>query len=381
MKNSKIKSIKGVFFAVLLSVAFIACETTPEVNPQTDILPDHFGVNIPSSLSNNTLPGGRVSNGRVASNGRMAGDQVDGNDVYEHLGVFIHVGESAADIVEDIINDIRLYQINQAMSFSFESDEDNRIKNVVIIEGAEYEGEPYEFKLTVSDAESEANIDGGKGLQIFWNRSPVKGVALIKPYNIDRLHDADAGEAAFRIDYNSMGNANYDAVMMVSIADLPLEEPEVDVYSMRGLQMFVGKRNSKIDVFGNSDHPNAQFFTDQVGFNWAFVASGDELSDLGIAEVGLPPSQLNETSRTVLLEDYSIKNVFTEQITAVWPGINQELLDEYLINTQGPGYFNAEGFVGGGVAPSEEWNALEDRIKVLAPYNPKTIAELAITFQ
>ena len=381
MKKFKNVSLKSPLLAVLFVLAFVACETTPEVAPQSDILPEHFGVDIPSSLSNNTLPGGRISNGRTSTNGRAADNAVEGGEVYEHLGVFIHVGESAAEIVEDIITDIRIYQINEAMSFSFESDEDNRVKNVDIVKGAEFEGEPYEYKLTLADAESTTNVDGGKGLQIFWNRSPIKGVAIIKPYNIDRLHYADAGEAIFRIDYNSLGNANYDATMMVSIANLPLEEPEVDVYSMRGLKMFVGKRNSKIDVFGNSDHPNAQFFTDDSGFNWAFVASGDELSNLGVAEVGLPPSLLDESSRAVLLEDYSIKNVFTNQITEVWPGIDQELLDEYLRNTEGPGYFNADGFVGGGAAPSEEWDALDQRIQVLSPFNPKTVAELVVEFQ
>jgi hypothetical protein len=380
MKNLKMKSINSGLIALFFAVIFMACESTPEVTPQADILPDRFGVNIPNSLSNNTLPGGRVTSGRVA-NGRTTGDVVEGSDVYEHLGLFINVGESAADIVEEIINSIRRHQIDKAMTVTYESEEDQRVKNVVIVEGAEYEGEAYEFMLTMTDAESESNVDGGKGLQIFWNRNPVKGVALIKPYNIDRLHDADAGEAAFRIDYNSMGDTDYEATMMVSIADLTLEEPEVDLYSMRSLKMFVGKRGSKIDVLGNSNHPNAQFFTNDTGFNWAFVASGDENSDLGIAEVGLPPSNLDETSRTVLLEEYSIKNVFTDQITQVWPDIDQTMLDEYLKNTAGPGYFNADGFVAGGTSPSAEWDALEARIEVLAPYNPVEIANLEIKFQ
>ena len=132
---------------------------------------------------------------------------------------------------------------------------------------------------------------------------------------------------------------------------------------------------------GNSNHPNAQFFTNDTGFNWAFVASGDENSDLGIAEVGLPPSNLNETSRTVLLEEYSIKNVFTDQIESVWPGIDPAVLEEYLKNTAGPGYFNGEGFVAGGTSPSAEWDALEARIEVLAPYNPAEVSALQILFQ
>ena len=380
MKNSKLKSINSGLIALFFAVVFIACESSPEVTPQADILPEHFGIDIPSSLSNNTLPGGRVSSGRVA-NGRASGvAAVEGSEIYEHLGLFIHVGESAADIVGEIIEEIRHHHIDKAMSITYESDEDQRVKNVVIVEGAEYEGQPYEFVLTVTDAESEGNVDGGKALQIFWNRSPIKGVALIKPYNIDRLHDADAGEAVFRIDYNSMGDADYDATMMVSIADLTLEEPEVDVYSMRTLQMFVGKKGDYVDVYGNSNHPNAKFLTEKVGYNWAFVASGSETEDAAVAEVGLPLSTLDAEGRSVLLEEYSIHNVLYNEVKTVWPNASERILEAWLANTEAPGFFDKGGFIQGGEAPAPEFLPLVRRIMRLAPYNPKSIANLEINF-
>jgi len=249
-----------------------------------------------------------------------------------------------------------------------------------VVEGDTYEGVNYEFSLTITDTDAEGNQDGGYAMQIFWDRNPIKGVAIIKPYNLDRLHSADAGEAVYKIEYNSESDLGYDAHMIVSIVDLTLEEPNVNPYSMRTLKMFVGKSGDLIDVYGNSNHPNAQFFTDDRGFNWAFVASGYESKDLGVAEVGLPPSNLDETSRDILLNTYSIRNVFTEQISIAFPGINQDLIDLYLMHTNGPGYFTDEGFIAGGTPPSGLWDELVLRIEDLAPYNPAEISNLQIDF-
>lgn len=371
-----INNISTSFFIALFG-AFIllSCETNPVVEPQGDILPDHFGIDIPSTISNEGAISGRLAGGRTAE------DVLQGNDIYQHLELFIHLGEGSAELVEDLIIGIRKNNIDRVISLSFESDEDGRVKNLVVVSNPTYNGVEYEYGLTLTDALSEGNEDGGYAMQIFWDQNPVKGVALLKPYNIDRLHDADAGEAKFMIEYDSESDLGYEAHMIVSLVDLPLEEPEVDKFSMRTLKMFVGKTGNVVDVFGNSNHPNASFFSNDIGFNWAFVASGYDNQDLGIAEVGLPPSNLDETSREVLLETYSIKNVFTEQIYATYPNISQELVDLYLMNTEGPGYFTDEGFVAGGTPPSGLWEELELRIQELAPYNPNDITNLEVIFQ
>ncbi len=374
MKNLVAKSVKPLAAVFLLTVVFMACETNPGVEPQNDILPAKFGVDVPSAISNQGAISGRVA-------GRVSEDILQGNDIYQHLETFIWIGESAAQVVEDIINGIRQHNIDRALTLTYESDDDGRTKNLVVVESPEYEGVVYEYGLTITDADSEGNQDGGYAMQIFWNRNPIKGVAIIKPFNLDRLHDADAGEALFKIEYDSDSDLGYDAHMIVSIANLTLDEPTVDPYSMRTLKMFVGKAGDVVDVYGNSNHPNAQFFTTDTGFNWAFVAAGDDTNGLGIAEVGLPPSTLDATSREVILGTYSMKNVFTEQIHAAFPGISQDMIDLYLMNTAAPGYFTNEGFVAGGTPPSGLWSDLELRIQDLVPYNPVEVTNLHIRFQ
>jgi hypothetical protein len=374
MKTLKLVSfllMAGVAFAVFLS----SCESNPDVTPQRDILPQTLSVDIPAALSYNDASSGRM-------NGRSKEDSLKGNDIYLHLGTFIAVGKGASKIVDEIILSLRRYHIDRVLSMTYTSDDDHRAKNLVVESNVSYEGKVWDYELTITDADSEGNADGGKGLQIFWNKTaPIKGIAIIKPYNCDRVENEHAGEAMFRIDYSEENTFGYDAQMEVQISGLPLESPLNNPYSMNTLRMFAGKKGDVVDVFGNSNHPNAILFSGTAGFNWAFVASGDDTKHIGVAEVGLPPSTLESDNREVLLKGYSIRNVFTEEITSVWPEIDQQLLDIYLQSTAAPGYFGSNGFISGGVSPGESWDVLTGRLEDLTPYSPKAISSLNVTFK
>ncbi len=372
MKTAK-SIFKLVSLALLVSLITISCDEQTEIKPENGILPQSFGVDIPSSISNpNLANGGRIS-------GRTEED-IKGDDVYQLLGLFISVGEGASDITEAIIGAIKFYNIESVQVLTYTSDDDGRDKTLTVTQNSEFEGQTYEYQLTITDADSEGNQDGGKAMQVFWNNDPVKGVAILKPYNIDRLHDANHGEAIYRVDYNSAGNSIYDATMEVSIAGLTLDEN--DQFSLRTLRMFVGKRGDDVDVYGNSSHPEAQLFSEaDGGFNWAFVASGNDVTNIGVAEVGLPPGNLDSSERSVLLDDYSLRTVFTNAIEAAFPGVDQTTLDALLVNTNPPGYFDKDGFLNAGESPGVAWDGLAERIKDLTPYNPLETTDLELSFK
>ena len=357
-----------IVFTAFISISIMSCQK--QENPQQDdsILPESFSVDIPSSIS------------RKSSTRSMV-DTLNGNEIYKHLSTFIHVGEGASVLVQSIILHIAYYRINKPMSLSYTSKEDGRVKNLEVIENASYNGEDWEFQLTVTDAESEINADGGKAMQIFWNRNPVKGIAILKPYNIDRTDNANAPDAMFRIDYSEAGELGYDKHMIVSISGLPLANPLDDPYSMKKLKMFAGRKGNVVDVYGNSDHPNAKFFTNKTGYDWAFVASGKRTEDIGVAEVGLPSDSLDASERKVILEDHSIKNVFTDEIYTAWPNIDSASVEEYLHNTTAPGFFDNKGFVQGGTAPGPGYDDLLPRIQDMTPYNPIEISTLSLSFK
>jgi len=365
-----------IVVAIILSAIFVqSCKKDKEQDPNTteSILPKSFKVDVPESISSaNSQKSFLVVND----------DTLQGNDIYQHLRTFIYVGESAADIVNAIMTSISIYNIDHAMTLSYQSNDDGRVKNLEVIESSSFDNQTWEYQMTIVDASSSTNADGGKAFQVFWNTNPVKGIAIIKPYNLNRTESENYPDAMYRIDYSEAGELGYDKHMIVEINGLPLEDPSVEPWSMSSLKMFAGKTGDVVDVYGNSEHPNATFIdTTEKGFDWAFVASAKQNSDIGVAEVGLPDDNLNSTDRNLLLVTNSIENVFTNQINFTYPNIDSLDLANYLYNTEAPGYFNSNGFVQGGTAPSTDYNTLVSNIANLTPYNPADIKNLTISFK
>jgi hypothetical protein len=377
------------FIGILAIVAVLlvsSCENSLFDQKENDygILPENFKVDIPSSLSNDL---------KSATLKSTAADTLNGNIIYWYLNAYIAVGEGAADIVEAIMWHLSVYKIENVISLSYTSKDDNRVKNLDVIADVEFEGRHWEYGLTITDAESEVNADGGIGMQVFWNKSPIEGIAIFKPYNLDRNKNVNATEAMGSIEYSEKGTGDYEAYMIVEIAGLPVAASQT--YAVETMKMFVGKKGDVIDVIGNSNHPNARFNiydTDTKGFNWAFVASGNKSSDVAVAEVGLPLSSADIATRSAILEDNSIKKVLTREMTnyvvaayasygiTLQPDEIANYITPYLKNADAPGYFNSNGFVKGGVAPNGGYSELETRIKSLVPYNPVEISNLQIDF-
>ncbi|MBN1415572.1 MAG: hypothetical protein JW973_10765 [Bacteroidales bacterium] len=377
----------GMSFAVA-ALFFTSCEMD-RLRPEGEfgILPERFKVDIPNSLSNSNFKSTFKS---------TANDTISGNAIYGHLNTFIAVGEVAADIVVATIWAIHFYNIEDVLYLSFTSDDDNRVKNLEVVKNVEFRDREWEYQLTITDAESEGNEDGGIGMQVFWSKNPIEGIALYKPYNLDRNKNKNAEKAMASIEYSEKGTGDYETYMIVEVAGLPLPDGIFEPFGMETLKMFVGKKGENIDVYGNSNHPNMQFNpndNEAVGFGWAFVASGNDSKDIAVAEVGLPRSSADITDREEILVDNSIKNVITRELTnyvvsqyakfglTLNPEEVAALLTPYLKNADAPGYFNNHGFIQGGVAPNSEYSELESNIESLVPYNPYTITNLGIEFK
>ncbi len=362
----------------MLAILFVFASCQKENNnDDKNIVPTSFKVDIPSSISD--VPTTQKS---------AQGDTMSGGEIYEHLRTFINIGEGAADIVQAIMTAIGQHGLNKAMELSFEGEDDGKTKNLVVVENSTFDGVEWEYQLTMTDADSEGNADGGIGMQIFWNSDPVKGIALLKPTNLNTLDTDPWTVATFRIDYSEAGEMGYEKHMIVSIVDLPTGDATLEPYAVNTLKMFVGKNGDIVDVYGNSNHPNATFFNQEdQGFNWAFVASGDDVLNIAVAEVGLPMSNLDATTRNILLGDYSIFNVFSKYISDWYfnetngETIPQDILDDYLQNMQAPGFFSSGGFVVAEIAPNNQYSQLEENIKALTPYNPSSINSLTISFK
>jgi hypothetical protein len=394
VKNIKTYLMKTRNFLIaimtVVSVFFLtSCENTliDQKNNDSGILPERFKVDIPSSLSNADL--------KSTSLKSTAMDTLNGNHIYAYLNVFIAVGEGAADMVEAVMWHIRAYKIENVISLTYTSQDDQRVKNLDVISNVDFQGRTWEYQLTITDAESEGNPDGGIGMQILWNKEPIEGIAIFKPYNIDRNKHEGNPNAMASIEYSENSTDQYDSYMTVELAGFPFVNSVPQNYAMESMKMFVGKNGNVIDVIGNSNHTNARFNNydeDRSGFDWAFVASGQKNENIAVAEVGLPFSAADLTTRTAILEDNSIKKVLTREMTnfvvaayanagiTLQPDEIAAYLTPYLKNADAPGYFSDHGFVRGGIAPNNNYSELESRILELIPFNPKDINNLQIDF-
>lgn len=362
------------FIFLLFSLVYIGCDRTDEPRPEAEnILPVTFSIDIPDALSRD----------ESVTKSAFGIDTLPGDLMYRYLTNFISVGETGAEYVEHVIDAISTYEINKPMILSYESDDDNRVKNLAVIENSEFDGIIWEFQMTITDADSEGNDDGGIGMQFFWNRDPVKGIAIIKPANLDLINNKHKKNVMYRIEYSEGGESGYDAHMIVSVDSLPMLPASAKNYAMKTMKMFAGKKGNIIDLFGNSVNPDAFFFTKDVGigYNWAFVASANDIENIGVAEVGLPKNDLDETSRAVLLDTNSMRNVLTQAIHVWNPHMPPDVVNSKLANTEAPGYFDSYGFVAAGVRPHEKYAELDVRLPDLCPYNPIEIMDLNISFK
>ena len=359
-----------IFLLALTTISW-SCKKKDNVEDNTNIIPVNFSVDIPDALS-------------YSSSTKSVADvePLNGNVVYFNLKTFINVGEKSAEIIQKIFDAIREHNLTKPTEFDFTGNEDGRAKHCKIEKNGTYNGTSYSYKLTITDKLNESKSDGGKAIQVFWNAKPVDGVAILKFININVNTDNLLKDALAKIEYNEKGIADYDQEMTVSICKMLPRDTAVDKYSITSLKMFVGRKGDIIDVYGNSNHPNAWFIIDNpIGYNWAFVASSDRTQKIGIAEVGLPVSELLDFDRAAILETNSIKNVFNAQIKKKYPNLPQTYIDNYLKNTDAPGYFSDQSFVQAGTAPSANYTTLYERTKSMKPYQPWAVTYLTINFQ
>lgn len=360
-----------IFFLILITI-FIGCRPKQD-GESTSILPTNFIVDIPSSLSADQPPQNKKNTDTIIS----------GEELYNYLRYFINVGEKASQIVQDIINTIHKYNLSQDATFSF-TGEDQQIKNVIIKSNISYDGETWKYGLQITDANSETNQDGGIAIQIYWNKFPVKGIAILKPLYINTQEYETWTNTMIKIYYSEAEPTFYEQYMVVSITELP--QNTNDRFAIRNLKMFVGKQSTRTDVFGNSQHPNAWILIpENKGYNWAFVASAIEAEEIAVAEVGLPSDMYNSSSRRELLEDYSLYNVLKEEIKEWYYQENGTypdslVLEQYLVNAKAPAHFTNNGFLPAQLAINPMFTSLEDHIKILSPYNPYQVAIMNISF-
>lgn len=366
--KSKKTALSGFVFILFMVVLFSGCKKEKDdvIPPVTTTqTPSTFKVDVPSSLNS---PDSAKSINTI--------DTLSGDDIYRNLRTFINVGCAAADVIQNIMTAIHSMSITTSMSFTWTSNVDGRSKSFTVVQNQAFNGTTYQFRLTISDGSSQA-------IQVFWNNSPVKGVAIISPYDWDRTHfGTQYSSTRYMVEYSEAGEGGYDKQMTVSIVQFPQLVAGFTNY-INNLKMFVGKKNNLLTIFGNSNHPSATLVdVNLVGKDYAFVAHSDANLNIGVAKVAITPSTVSTV--TDIFNAYSVDSVLSSEIHTVYPAATQAQINSYLSYTDQPAYFvSTQGFVscGANIPGNTGFTTSFIDLSGLSPYIPSDIKNLTISFQ
>lgn len=358
--------MKKLIYITLMALAISACKK--DNTSSSGAFPENVAIDIPESLSSDSVQ----STAKVSTN-----DTIKGGEIYAHLRTFIRIGEKSAEVINDIMQAIKKFELNKPMDFTFISNDDQRTKHCIVVENAVYLGKNYAFKLTITDSSHNA-------MQVFWNSSPVEGVAILDPYEIN--HKTLNLGVLYSLEYGEGTLAAYDKHMIVSITGWPA----IGVYGLNNLKMFVGKKNSMLDIYGNSNHPNASIFIypNPDGFSYSFTAHADQANNIAVVNLALPGTSLSSADSIFI--NYSITKVFENEMHTIWDktangdpvklAFIKAAIDKLLLSTQIPGYFSAGGYIGCGTTKPDGFTDDFVNISDLTPYIPNDVKKLKIQF-
>lgn len=349
----------------LCLLLFTSCELEETIDDAfvSDVdVPDTFSIDIPDALSSDI---GTLS-------GRSSGDGdgiIEGNEIYESLRYYIHFGEQAAEIIETSLSIAAVLENSTLLRSINFTGEDGREKRMQLKDNVTKGGVNYAHEFTIID-----EVTAQQALQLLWNNNPVEGISILRPFYLDQTAHADIPGVFMRIDY-SENSLLYDASMTVSMVGMdPVENGDID-----NIKMFVGKKGDVVEVIGNSNHPNLTILDENFtgGRNYAFVGRGNQVSNLGVIKLALPPSG---TDRANILSDYSVFNVLESEILSV-VDLSDATIDEILAEAQSPAFFNENGFITSGVnnQPVNFDNTFVD-LTGMEPFIPNDIKNLSVAF-
>ncbi len=369
---------KAYILLLFIAIIYFGCKKT--IIPQNqNILPQNISVPIPHSLSANI---------EINEKGGVANIPFTGRNVYRYLRRFIFYSEKAVNLIKKQIKFLSNYNISQNYSLTI-SGQDNRPKYIEIKTNQFFDGQNWQYSLTISDLQTESQKqDSGIAMLMYWNLNPTKVCIIAIPFNLDRKNFYNSKNTIIRLDYSQKPGikTKYNEIMTVWIANFPVNP--LQRFSMQNLKIVFARNDSRIDIYGNTSHPYAWLLLqrDTPGINWAFIASADINKHLAVAQIGLPPNYLDTDNRTTILDSFSVYNVlkreykqwFIERFGYTPP---QDSVNQFLNEALAPGFYNASGFVQAGHSPDRDYEFLIGNLQYLSPFNPYTIANLDIDFK
>lgn len=355
----------------ILSLLFISSckkDRNTDLDPKTNIIPrSNMTIAVPSALSEAQHID---EDDEYIPNKNNKDNILSGDDIYGLLRVYVGAGDQAGQFAQFLINSVYQMNLTQDTSITYPSSDDNRNKTLTITSNVTLEGIAYDYELTIRDQ------SGDLGLQMAWNNTPLKGLFILNPFNLNREDTSNPESLYYRVDYSEKGELGFEKHMIVTVSELPLVL--TDQFSINKVKMVVGKTGDIISIYGNSNHPNVRALGGgNEGINWAFRANINTTENIGVAEIGLPPVSL--TDSTIIFTNYSIRDVLSDALNPIF---NDSIVNSYLTNASAPGYFDSTGFISGGAnVPDSRFSQNNLNILTgLTPFAPYTVNGINLSF-
>ena len=363
------KIIESSLLLTLLLIV-VACDNLKLDKEDTieleKIIPKETRINIPSSLNYSDFFDKKKS--------------VGGDTIYNYVRAFVNFADDATKIIEKSYRRIAAVENPGIFEFSY-TGIDGNTKKVSIQEN-------YVDTINKLNWDYYMEIYNGTfadiALKMWWNVSPQEQKIIFKPSSLNTNEMVNHQHALVEIEYKAGEIANpYEKTLFVAIDGLTTDG-EIS-YSPENIVVFTGQNGNSLEITGASHNPGVAlldyFYRD--GRNWSFFANVNIDENIAAVQLALPPSPLESIEN--LFTDYSIKKVILDEIKTVYPG-NETLPDSELFTLaqldgpkfESPGYFDSQGFISAGTAPTALYSNLNNFGEYI-PFIPAFIKDYEIT--
>ncbi len=354
---------------LLLIVSIASCDDLKldkgETSVQEKIIPQEIGIYIPTALN--------------LDSGIDKKKSISGNEIYNYIRRYIGLADKMTKIVQNSYQRMGVIETSGVLEF-FYTDIDGKTKNVSIQKN-------YTDTIANKDWDYYMEVYNGTfadlAMRAWWNASPHEQKILFKPSSLNTTEMMAHKNALVEIEYKTNTAASpYEEKLFVAIVGLTRDN-EIS-YAPENIIVSIGRKGSTLDIIGASSNPDVALldYYYRDGRNWSFFAKMNVTENIASVLLALPPSTV-ETNENLFI-DYSLKQVILDEIKKANPG-NDALSDSELFALAGidgslvesPGYFNQNGFVSAGTAPSSSYSNLAD-FDGFTPFIPVFVRDYAI---
>jgi hypothetical protein len=365
------KTFKLFLFSIVpLTLTLSACDyfklDKGEPIELEKIIPKETSILIPSTLNYNNAFGMKKS--------------VEGDNIYNFVRAYINIADEATKIIEKSYERIIAIETPGILEFSY-TGVDGNTKKVSIKEN---------YNDTINELKWDYYMEiynrtfADLALKAWWNVNPNEQKIIFKPASLNTSNMINHQQAIVEIEYKAGEAASpYEKALFVAIDGLTGDN-EIS-FAPENILIYIAQNGGVLEITGASSNPDAALldYDYRGGRNWSFFANVNTSENIAAVQLALPPS--NQESIENLFSNYSLKQVILDEIRTVFPS-NDMLSDQELFNLasidgsllENPGYFDSQGFVSAGTAPTSSYSALSN-FEGFVPFVPAFVRDYEVT--